>query len=189
MLVHCLRKDFVEVIIHHFKQTFGRIVHFERTHEERSSKKGCCTFWQTYLCSFVLASACLQNPCGIRIVLRELASKHFTAVRQLVCSKTMKRCIKTDNARAPMPLLHISLFSVEFNQHIIFIIPFIQFFSNFFFLKTKSLFLGSNSCPFAMLLYMVHKYFLKITEYSEADSQRATAQIFPREHRAGDGER
>ena len=60
MLVHCLRKDFVEVIIDHFKQTFGRIVHFERTHEERSGKKSCCTFWQTYLCSFVLASACLQ---------------------------------------------------------------------------------------------------------------------------------
>ena len=31
--------------------------------------------------SFVLASACLQNPCGIRIVLRELARKYFTAVR------------------------------------------------------------------------------------------------------------
>ena len=44
--------------------------------------------------SFVLASACLQNPCGIRIVLRELARKYFTAVRLLVCSKTMKRCIK-----------------------------------------------------------------------------------------------
>ena len=43
---HCLRKDFVEVIIDHFKQTFGRIVHFERTHEERSGKKSCCTFWQ-----------------------------------------------------------------------------------------------------------------------------------------------
>ena len=94
MLVHRLRKQFVEVINDHFKKTFGRIVHFEKTHEERSGKKSCCTFWQTHLSSFVLASACLQNTCGIRIVLREPARKYFTAVRSLVCSKTMKRCIK-----------------------------------------------------------------------------------------------
>ena len=47
------------------------IVHFEKAHEERSGKKICCTFWQTYLSSFVLASACFQNPCRIRIVLRD----------------------------------------------------------------------------------------------------------------------
>ena len=46
----------------HFKQRFGRIFHFEKTHEERSGKKSCCT---KYLSSFVLASACLQNPCGL----------------------------------------------------------------------------------------------------------------------------
>ena len=48
MLVHRLGKHFVEVV-NHFKETFGWIVHFEKTHEERSGKKSCCTFWQTYL--------------------------------------------------------------------------------------------------------------------------------------------